>query len=98
MLTTGSKVSSATAIRMALGYTELVLDHLPHLAQLALSASVGGDTKAQAAFRDDFMALAREATERSYRELRCGLKDFDNATRPGPRPGGRPYRPARVKL
>jgi hypothetical protein len=98
MVTTGSLVSSATAIRVAAGCAELVLDRTPHLAQLAVAASLGGSARAQAAFRDDLMALARETAERSYREVRCGLDKLDKSTRPGPQPGARPHRPYRYKL
>jgi hypothetical protein len=98
MLTTGSFVSSATAIRMVAGHMELLMERTPQLAQLALLAAVGGNARAQSAFRDDLLALARESTDLSSRELRRGLDDLDSATRPGPRPGARPHRPYRVKL
>jgi hypothetical protein len=98
MLTSGSLVSTATAIRMVAAYAELLAERTPQLAQLALSASVGGDERAQSAFRDDLIALARESTDRSYHELRRGLEDLDKATRPGPKPGAKPNRPYRVKL
>lgn len=97
MLTTGSLVSSATAIRMVAGHLELLMERTPELAQLALAAAVGGNARAQSAFRDEMMALARESTDLSSRELRRGLDDFDEATRPGPTPGARPHRPHRVK-
>jgi hypothetical protein len=77
---------------------ELFMERTPQLAQLALSAAVGGNARAQWAFRDDLLALVRESTDLSSRELRRGLADFDQATRPGPTPGARPHRPYRVKL
>jgi hypothetical protein len=97
MLTTGSLVSSATAIRMVAGHLELLMERTPQLAQLALSAAVSGNARAQSAFRDDLLALARESTDLSSREMRRGLDDLDQATRPGPKPGARPHRPYRVK-
>jgi hypothetical protein len=54
--------------------------------------------KAQAAFRDDLIALARDSAELSWRELRRGVDELDAFTRPHEEPGGRPQRPYRVKL
>jgi len=100
MLTSGSLVTSATAIRIAVGWLELWARRAPHLAQLAASASVAGtDTgRAQAAFRDDLLALARESAEASWRELRRGVDDFDAMTRPRGEAASRPHRPYRMKL
>jgi len=98
MLTTGSLVSSATAIRMVAGHLELLMERTPQLAQLALSAAVGGNARAQSAFRDDLLGLVRESTDLSSRELRRGLDELDNATRLGPKAGARRRRPYRVKL
>ena len=99
MVTVGSVVSSATAVRVAVGCVELWAQRTPPLARLALSASLGrADTgKAQAVFRDDMIALARESAEISWRELRRGIDDFDALTRPGQIPGAQPQRPYRVK-
>jgi hypothetical protein len=98
MLTTGSLVSSATAIRVVAGQLELLMERTPQLAQLALLAAVGGNARAQSAFRDDLLALARESTDLSSRELRRGLDDLDTATRPEPMAGARSRRAYRVKL
>jgi hypothetical protein len=100
MLTSGSFVTSATAIRVALGWLELWARRAPHLAQLAASASMGGTDsgRAQAAFRDDLLALARECAEASWREMRRGFDDFDAMTRPREEAAARPYRPYRMKL
>jgi hypothetical protein len=100
MLTAGSLVSSATAVRVALGCCELWAKRTPPLVNRALNASLGGPgtAKAQAEFRDDLVGLARDATELSSRELRRGLAEFDACTRPRQRPGGKPHRPYRQKL
>jgi hypothetical protein len=99
MLTTGSLVSSATAFRVGLSCIELWVERTPPLVRLAVTASLGGrgTRKAQAAFRDDLIALARDSAERSWRELRRGVDDLDAFTRPGEEPGARPHRPYRVK-
>jgi hypothetical protein len=100
MLTTGSLVSSATAFRVGVSCFELLLKRTPPLARLAVTASLGGrETRdAQAAFRDDLIALARESAELSWRELRRGVDELDAFTRPAEKPGVRPHRPYRVKL
>jgi hypothetical protein len=100
MLAAGSLVSSATAFRMGAGCLELWLERAPALTRLAVQASVGrAETgRAQAAFRDDFIALARDSAEVSWRELRRGVDDLDAFTRPYDEPGERPHRPYRVKL
>jgi CBS-domain-containing membrane protein len=100
MLTAGSLVSSATAVRVAVGCFELWAKRTPPLTRLALNASLGGPgtAKAQAEFRDDVIALARESAELSSRELRRGLAELDSFTRPRQKPGARPHRPHRAKL
>lgn len=99
MLTTSSRVGSATALRVGVGCLELLAGRTPPLVGLAVAATVGGDEKrkAQAEFRDDFIALARESAEVTWRELRRGLDDLDAQTRPGEEPGARPHRPYRYK-
>jgi hypothetical protein len=96
MLATGSLVSSATAFRVGVGCLELWLERAPTLMRLAVQASAGTGTS-QAAFRDDFIALARDAAEVSWREMRRGIDDLDAFTRPDDEPGERPHRPYRVK-
>jgi hypothetical protein len=100
MLTTGSVVCSATAFRVGVGCLDLLANRTPPLVGLALAASVGGSDKsrAQGKFRDDFIALARESAEVTWREMRRGVDDLDALTRPREQPGARPHRPARVKL
>jgi hypothetical protein len=99
MLAAGSLVTSATAFRVGAGCLELWLDRAPALVRLATQASLGGARTgaAQAAFRDDFIALARDSAEVSWRELRRGVDDLDAFTRPDEDPGERPHRPYRVK-
>jgi|SRR3954451_25430766 len=100
MLTAGSLVTSATAVRVGAANLGLLAERTPPLVRLGLTASFGGaeSATAQAAFRDDMIALARESTERSWRELRRGVDELDAFTRAGPSPGARPHRPHRVKL
>jgi hypothetical protein len=99
MLAAGSLVSSATAFRVGVGCLELWLERAPGLVRLAAQASLGGAQtgSARAAFRDDFLALARDSAEVSWRELRRGVDDLDAFTRPDEEPGERPHRPYRVK-
>jgi hypothetical protein len=100
MLTAGSLVSSATAVRVGLGCAELWVKRTPPLLSLAVSASVRGENpgKAQAEFRDKVIALAWDSAELSWREMRRGVDDLDALTRPKERAAGRPHRPYRVKL
>jgi hypothetical protein len=100
MLTAGSLLSSATAVRVALGCFELWAKRTPPLVGRAVNASLGGaDTaKAQAEFRDEVIALARESADLSSREVRRGLAEFDAFTRPRQQPGTAPHRPYRAKL
>jgi hypothetical protein len=93
-------VSSATAFRVGVSSLELLVERTPPLVRLAVTASLGGREmrKAQAAFRDDLIALARDSAELSWRELRRGVDDLDAFTRPDKEPGARPQRPYRVKL
>lgn len=99
MLAAGSLVSSATAFRMGVGCLELLVERTPPLVTLAVKASVGGAETgtAQAAFRDHFIALARDSAELSWRELRRAIDDLDAFTRSDDEPGERPHRPYRVK-
>jgi hypothetical protein len=101
MLTAGSLVSSATAVRVAVGCIELLAERAGPLVELAVTASVGRDDKrkAQAAFRDELMALAQDSVDISTRELRRGIDELDRCTRPeADEAGVRPHRPHRVKL
>jgi hypothetical protein len=99
MLATGSFVTSATAFRVGAACLELWVKRTPLLLRLAVRASVGGAEtgKAQWAFRDDLIALARDWAEVSWRELRRGVDDLDAFTRLDDEPGVRPHRPYRVK-
>jgi hypothetical protein len=99
MLSTGSLVSSATAFRVGVSCLQLWAERTPPLMRLAVAASLGdgGRATAQAAFRDDLLALARDSAELSWRELRRGVDDLDVLTRPREGSGARPHRPYRVK-
>jgi hypothetical protein len=100
LLTAGSLVSSATAVRVGLGCFELWAKRTPPLLGLAVNASIGSNetAKAQAAFRDHSIALARDSAELAWRELRRAVDDFDQCTRPHQQPGTQPHRPYRAKL
>jgi hypothetical protein len=93
-------VSAATAFRVGSGCLELLLGRTPPLVGLAVKASAGraGTDTAQAAFRDELVALARDSAELSWRELRRGVDDLDALTRgDGTHPGRPVRRPQRVK-
>jgi hypothetical protein len=100
VLATGSFVSAATAFRVGTNCLGLIAQRLPPLVMLALRTSAGrGDTGvAQAAFRDELIALVRDSAEVSWREMRRGVDDLDAFTRAGD-PDGRvlPNRPYRAK-
>ena|SRR5918994_1410499 len=99
MLAAGWLVNSATAFRVGLSWLELWAKRTPPLVRLALRASVAGGErgKAQATFRDEFIALARDATEVSWRELRRSVDDLDAFTRPDDKPADGVHRAYRVK-
>jgi hypothetical protein len=99
MLATGSFVTSAAAFRVGAGCLELLVERTPPLMRLAVEASLGGagTSNAQAAFRDDLIALARDSAELSWREMRRGIDDLDACTRPNDEPWAREHRPYRVK-
>jgi hypothetical protein len=93
-------VSAATAFRVGSGCLELLLQRTPPLVGLAVKASAGraGTDTAQAAFRDELVALARDSAEVSWRELRRGVDDLDAMTRGDDKRSARPLRrPQRVK-
>jgi len=99
MLATGSLVSSAAPFRVGVSCVELLMKRTPPLLRLAVRATVGGRErgKAQAVFRDDVIALARDSAELSWREMRRGVDDLDAFTRADEEVGMRPFRPYRVK-
>lgn len=96
MLATGSVVGAATAVRAGSRCAFTVARRTPPLLSVAVQATAGR-SRAQAAFRDEVLALARDAADVSWRELRRGLDDFDLRTRPEEAPAPRPFRPYRVK-
>jgi hypothetical protein len=100
MLTTSSLVASATAVRVGVACVELLAGRTRPLVGRAVAATMGGTDKgrAQAEFRDDFLALARDSTEVTWREMRRGVDDLDALTRPREQPGARPHRPYRYKF
>jgi hypothetical protein len=101
MIAVGSVVTSATAFRVGVTWLELWAERTPPLLRLAAVAALGGSEggTAAATFRDDLMAIGGESAERSYREMRRGVDDFNRFTQPeNEQPGVRPHRPYRVKL
>jgi len=96
-LATGSVVGASTAVRVSFGWFGVAAQRTPLLVELAVKGLTGGSgaPTAQFAFRDELLALARESAEVSWRELRRGVDDLDQSTRPDERPG--PRRPYRAK-
>jgi hypothetical protein len=98
MLATGSVMTTATAVRVSLSCLELLFERTPPLLRLAVTASAGaGNGRAQAEFRDELLALTRDAADASWRELRKGIDDLDAFTRPGENHAQAQRRPQRVK-
>jgi hypothetical protein len=100
MLATGSLVTAATTFRVGASCLELWVERTPPLVRLAVAASASPTDagEAQAAFRDELLALARDSAEASWREVRRGVDDLDAFTRPGEEDAERaPRRPHRVK-
>ena len=69
----------------------------PGPAELRHAAESGDDESAQARFRDELIALARESSELALREIRRGLEDLDSFTRPDGDPEAAPRRAYRAK-
>ena len=85
MLVTSSVVTGATAIRVGVGGASVALGRAPTLCRLGVEAAVlaaPGAGRAQSAFRDELVGLFREISETSWRELRRGVADLDELTRP----------------
>jgi hypothetical protein len=99
MLATWSVMTTATALRVGGGCMELLVERIPPLVRLALTASAGlEDGKAQAEFRDELLSLTRDAADVTWRELRKGIDDLDAYTRAGEgHVAGGSGRPQRVK-
>ena len=77
-------MSAATVCRTGIGCAELLARRAPALMQLNLQTQ-GGSTDvaaAQARFRDELIALARDSSELALREIRRGIEDLDSFTRP----------------
>jgi hypothetical protein len=98
VLTTGSLVAVATALRVGRSSVGLFAQRLPPLIRLAVegSAGLGGARRAEAAFRDELIGLARDSAELSWREMRRGVDDLEALTRTDgrslPDVSRRPYR------
>jgi hypothetical protein len=100
LLATSSLITAATAARLGAGGVGLVAGRTPSLLRLAAAASAGqaDAARAQAAFRDELIALWRDAAELSWLELRRGLDALDASTRPDDGAPARIYRrPYKVK-
>lgn len=98
MLATGSFVSAATALRVGTDCFRLIAQRLPPLIRLAIASSAPRSATgvAEAAFRDEVIALVRDSAEVSWREMRRGVDDLDALTRPSEANGSpgssRPHR------
>jgi hypothetical protein len=98
MLATGSVMTAATAFRVGAGCLGLLVDRVPPLVRLAVTASAGFEgAKAQAEFRDELLTLTSDAADVTWRELRKGIDDLDAYTRTGENHARAPRRPQRVK-
>jgi hypothetical protein len=99
MLATGSVMATATTLRLSMNCLELLAQRTPPLVRLGITASAGADNgRAQAEFRDELLALTRDAAETTWRELRKGIDDMDALTRPtDDHPTRTRQRPHRVK-
>lgn len=99
LLTTGTVVGATTTVRVGVASLQLLGRRVPPLAVLAAQASLGGPgtARAQATFRDELLATARESAEISWREMRRGIDRLDALTRPGDEPAAPHRRPYRVK-
>jgi hypothetical protein len=99
MLATGFAMGAASVLRTGIGCLELWSERMPELAQVGSeSRSDHVDAaQAEASFRDQLIALARESSEIALRELRRGVYDLDAFTRPDDPPAEKPARPYKAK-
>ena len=87
-------MSAATVFRTGMGCAELLARRAPGLMQLSAQTQ-GGSAQAvaaQARFRDELIALARDSSELALREIRRGIEDLDSYTRPQEDPEAAPER------
>jgi len=84
MLVTGGIMSAATVCRTGIGCAELLARRAPALMQLNMQTQMDSAdvAAAQAHFRDELIALGRDASELALREIRRGIEDLDSFTRP----------------
>jgi hypothetical protein len=92
-------MGAASVIRAGVGCAGLWSERAPSLAKLVAESreeavSAG---RAQAQFRDELLAMARDSSELALRELRRGLEDLDTFTRPEEEHPGQPRRPYKAK-
>ena len=99
LLRTGLMMGAATIFRAYTGCMELWSERAPGLAQLGEAArGSGGDAgRAAAQLRDELMAVARECSELTVREMQRGLEDLDDFTRPSEAPSEQSTRPYKAK-
>jgi hypothetical protein len=99
MLATGCVMGAATLIRAGVACVELCSERAPSLLTLGAESreQTAGAGRAQAEFRDELIAIARDCSEVALRELRRGLEDLDTFTRPDEQQAARPSRPYKTK-
>jgi hypothetical protein len=92
-LAAGTAVGTITSLRVGRSCASLLAKRAPTLTALSLQ-STAGDAAAQAKFRDEMLALARESAETSWRQVRRGLDQLDSLTRTADQlpQRARPYR------
>lgn len=92
-LAAGTAVGTVTTLRIGRGCASLLARRAPSLTALGLQ-STAGNPAAQAKFRDELLALARDSAETSWRQVRRGLDQLDAITREDARltRASRPYR------
>jgi hypothetical protein len=92
-LAAGTAVGTVTSLRIGRSCASLLARRVPSLTTLGLQ-STAGDSAAQAKFRDELLALARDSAETSWRQVRRGLDQLDALTRAADQlpQGTRPYR------
>jgi hypothetical protein len=99
MFAAGAAMSAASVVRTGVGCLELWSQRAPSLIRLGFQSreQTAAADAAQAALRDELIAVARESAEVALRELRRGVVDLDTFTRPEERPSAEPSRPYRAK-
>jgi hypothetical protein len=99
MLVTSAVMGATSLLRVGVGCLELWSRRMPALMEVGqqMRDPKAAPDSAAGRFRDELIAIARDSSEIALRELRRGVDDLDEFTRPDEPPSKRPKRPYKAK-